>query len=29
MTHEERIVLSEVIKEHTDIMYGKKGIARR
>jgi predicted amidohydrolase len=29
MTHEERMVLSEVIKEHTDTMYGKKGIARR
>lgn len=29
MTHEERLVLSEVIKEHTDTMYGKKGIARR
>jgi hypothetical protein len=29
MTHEERTVLSEVIKEHTETMYGKKGIARR
>ena len=29
MTYEERLVLSEVIKEHTDAMYGKKGIARR
>lgn len=29
MTHEERTVLSEVIKEHTEVMYGKKGIARR
>jgi len=29
MTHEERVVLSEVIKEHTETMYGKKGIARR
>ena len=28
MTHEERMVLSEVIKEHTETMYGKKGIAR-
>ena len=29
MTHLERLVLSEVIKEHTETMYGKKGIARR
>jgi hypothetical protein len=29
MTHEERMVLSEVIKEHTETMYGKKGLARR
>jgi len=29
MTYQERVVLSEVIKEHTDTMYGKKGIARR
>lgn len=29
MTYLERLVLSEVIKEHTETMYGKKGIARR
>ena len=29
MTYLERVVLSEVIKEHTDTMYGKKGLARR
>lgn len=29
MTHLERIVLSEVIKERTEAMYGKKGFARR
>jgi hypothetical protein len=29
MTHLERVVLSDVIKEHTETMYGKKGIARR
>jgi hypothetical protein len=29
MTYLERIVLSEVIKEHTETMYGKKGLARR
>jgi hypothetical protein len=29
MTYLERIVLSEVIKEHTESMYGKKGLARR
>jgi hypothetical protein len=28
MTHLERIVLSEVIKERTEAMYGKKGFAR-
>jgi hypothetical protein len=29
MTYLERVVLSEVIKEHTETMYGKKGLARR
>ena len=29
MTYLERVVLSEVIKDHTETMYGKKGIARR
>jgi hypothetical protein len=29
MTYLERVVLSDVIKERTDTMYGKKGIARR
>jgi hypothetical protein len=29
MTHMERVILSEVIKEKTETMYGKKGIARR
>ena len=29
MTYLERLVLSEAIKEHTETMYGKKGIARR
>jgi len=28
MTHLERVVLSEVIKERTEAMYGKKGFAR-
>ena len=28
MTHLERVVLSEAIKEKTETMYGKKGIAR-
>jgi predicted amidohydrolase len=28
MTYLERVVLSEVVKEYTDTMYGKKGIAR-
>ena len=28
MTYLERLVLSEAIKEKTDTMYGKKGIAR-
>jgi len=29
MTYLERVVLSEAIKEHTESMYGKKGLARR
>jgi hypothetical protein len=29
MTYLERLVLSEAIKEHTETLYGKKGIARR
>ncbi len=29
MTYLERLVLSEAIKEHTETMYGKKGLARR
>ena len=29
MTYLERLVLSESVKEHTETMYGKKGIARR
>jgi hypothetical protein len=29
MTYLERLVLSETIKERTETMYGKKGIARR
>jgi hypothetical protein len=29
MTYLERLVLSEAIKEHTEALYGKKGIARR
>ena len=29
MTYLERLVLSETIKEKTETMYGKKGIARR
>lgn len=28
MTHLERVVLGEVIKERTEAMYGKKGFAR-
>lgn len=28
MTYLERVVLSEAVKEKTDVMYGKKGIAR-
>lgn len=28
MTHQEREVLSEVIKDRTEAMYGKKGFAR-
>ena len=29
MTYLERVVLSDVIKERTETLYGKKGIARR
>lgn len=29
MPYEERLVLSEVIKEKLELLYGKKGVARR
>jgi len=29
MSYLERVVLSEVVKEKNDILYGKKGVARR